>query len=337
MNEGEAMKAGRKWWGLRAAAVSAVALMAAPASAQNAAANFPDRPVRLIDPYAPGGGSGLIARLLSDRLSPIWGKQIVVDNRPGAAGAIGTEMAVRAAPDGHTLVMGTSGSIAINPSIYPKLPYDPVRDLVAITQTSEQLSALVLNPAVPANTVKELIALANAQPGKLNFSSAAHGSTGHLSGELFKQLAKVNMTHVPYKGSGPAALAVIAGEVQLMISNVLTVLPHINSGKMKAIAVTSRERSSALPNLPTVAEAGVPGYEAMGWNGVFAPIKTPRAIVEKLNADIVRVLNMPDVKERLATMGSTPVGGTPEQFGAYVKNEIARWGRVIRENNIRVE
>ncbi len=331
------MKAGCKRWGLCAAMVSAVACWVAPASAQNAAANFPERPVRLIDPYAPGGGSGLIARLLSDRLSPIWGKQIVVDNRPGAAGAIGTEMAVRAAPDGHTLVMGTSGSIAINPSIYPKLPYDPVRDLVAITQTSEQLSAVVLNPAVPANTVKELIALANAQPGKLNFSSAAHGSTGHLSGELFKQLAKVNMTHVPYKGSGPAALAVIAGEVQLMISNVLTVLPHINSGKMKAIAVTSRERSSALPNLPTVAEAGVPGYEAMGWNGVFAPIKTPRAIVEKLNADIVRVLNMPDVKERLATMGSTPVGGTPEQFGAYVKNEIARWGRVIRENNIRVE
>jgi len=305
--------------------------------AQNTAASFPERPVRLIDPYAPGGGSGVLARILSDKLSPLWGKQIVVDNRPGAAAAIGTEMAVRAAPDGHTLVMGTSGSIAINPSVYPKLPYDPVRDLIAITQTSEQVSALVLNPAVPANSVKELIALARSQPGKLNFASAAHGSTGHLAVELFNQLAKVDMRHVPYKGSGPAAVALIAGEVQLMIVNVLTLLPHIQSGRVKAIAVSSRERSASLPNLPTIAEAGVPGYEAMGWNGVFAPVKTPRAIVDKLNADIVRVLNMPDVRDRLAAMGSTPVGGTPEQFGDYVKREIERWGRVIRERGIKVD
>jgi len=321
-----------------AAAGCVLATMGTSAAlAQSGAASYPERPVRLIDPYAPGGGSGLIARILSDKLSPIWGRQIVVDNRPGAAAALGTEMAVRAAPDGHTLIMGTSGSIAINPSIYPKLPYDPVRDLVAITQTSEQVSALVLHPSLPASSVKELIAFAQAQPGKLNFSSAAHGSTGHLAVELFKQLAKVDMRHVPYKGSGPAAIAVIAGEVQLMITNVLTVLPHIQSGKMKAIAVTSRERSGALPQLPTIAEAGVPGYEAMGWNGVFAPVRTPRAIVARLNADIVKVLNMAEVRERLATMGSTPVGGTPEQFGAYVKLEIARWGRVIRDNDIRVE
>jgi tripartite-type tricarboxylate transporter receptor subunit TctC len=304
--------------------------------AQDAAAGFPERPVRLIDPYAPGGGSGVLARIISEKLSPIWGKQIVVDNRPGAAGALGTEMAMRAAPDGHTLVMGTSGSIAINPSIYPKLPYDPLRDLVAITQTSEQVSALALNPAVPASSVKELIALARSQPGKLNFSSAAHGSTGHLSGELFNQLAKVDTRHVPYKGSGPAAVALISGEVQMMIGNVLTLLPHIQSGRIKAIAVTSRERSPSLPHLPTIAEAGVPGYEAMGWNGVFAPAKTPRAIVNKLNADIVRVLNMPDVRERLAAMGSTPVGGSPEQFADYVKREIERWGRVIRDSGIKI-
>jgi tripartite-type tricarboxylate transporter receptor subunit TctC len=304
--------------------------------AQDAAAGFPERPVRLIDPYAPGGGSGVLARIISEKLSPIWGKQIVVDNRPGAAGALGTEMAMRAAPDGHTLVMGTSGSIAINPSIYPKLPYDPLRDLVAITQTSEQVSALALNPAVPASSVKELIALARSQPGKLNFSSAAHGSTGHLSGELFNQLAKVDTRHVPYKGSGPAAVALISGEVQMMIGNVLTLLPHIQSGRIKAIAVTSRERSPSLPHLPTIAEAGVPGYEAMGWNGVFAPAKTPRAIVNKLNADIVRVLNMPDVRERLAAMGSTPVGGSPEQFADYVKREIERWGRVIRNSGIKI-
>lgn len=324
-------------WQRNVAAILLGAGVPVSALAQIPAPTFPERPVRLIDPYAPGGGSGVLARILSERLSPIWGKQIVVDNRPGAAGAVGTEMAMRSSPDGHTLVMGTSGSIAINPSIYPKLPYDPVRDLQAITQTSEQVSALALHPAVPANSVKDLIALARSQPGKLNYSSAAHGSTGHLSGELFNQLAKVDTRHVPYKGSGPAAVALISGEVQMMIGNVLTLLPHIQSGRIKAIAVTSRERSTSLPNLPTIAEAGVPGYEAMGWNGVFAPARTPRAIVDKLNADIVRVLAMPDVRERLAAMGSTPVGGTPEQFGDYVKREIERWGRVIRDRGIKIE
>jgi tripartite-type tricarboxylate transporter receptor subunit TctC len=323
---------------IRAALVTAAAMMfGIPAYGQGEATAYPERPVRLIDPYAPGGGSGLIARLLSDKLSPRWGKQIVVDNRPGAAAAIGTEMAARSAPDGHTLLMGTSGSIAINPGMYPNLPYDPVRDLIAITQTSAQVNVLVLHPSVNASSVKELIALASAQPGRLNFSSAANGSTGHLAGELFLGLANVRMTHVPYRGSSPAAIAVIAGEVQLMFGNVLAVLPHVNSGKLKAIAVSSRERTKALPKLPTIAEAGLPGYEAMGWNGVFAPAATPRAIVAKLNRDIVDVLNMPDVRERLESMGSNPVGGTPEQFGAYVKQEIARWRRVIRENNIRIE
>jgi tripartite-type tricarboxylate transporter receptor subunit TctC len=317
--------------------MSTAAVFASPAHAQSGAAAYPQRPVRLVDPYAPGGGSGLIARLLSDKLSPLWGRQIVVDNRPGAAAAIGTEMVARAAPDGHTLLMGTSGSIAINPGMYPNLPYDPVRDLVAITQTSAQVNVLVLHPSVNAGSVKELIALAASQPGKLNFSSAANGSTGHLAGELFLGLAKVRMTHVPYRGSSPAAIAVIAGEVQLMFGNVLAVLPHVNSGKLKAIAVSSRERTKALPQLPTIAESGLPGYEAMGWNGVFAPAATPPAIVAKLNKDIVNVLNMPDVRERLESMGSNPVGGTPEQFGAYVKQEIARWGAVIRDNDIRIE
>jgi len=304
---------------------------------QSDPATYPQRPVRLIDPYAPGGGSGLIARILSDKLSPVWGKQIVVDNRPGAAAAIGSETAARAAPDGHTLLMGTSGSIAINPGVYPNLPYDPLRDLIAITQTSAQLNVLVLHPSVNASSVKELIALATAQPEKLNFSSAATGSTGHLAGELFQSLAKVRMRHVPYRGSSPAAIAVISGEVQLMLGNVLAVIPHVKSGKLKAIAVSSRERSKALPQLPTIAEAGVPGYEAMGWNGVFAPAGTPRSIIMKLNRDIVNVLGMPDVRERLESMGSNPVGGTPEQFGSYVKTEIARWGKVIRDQNIRIE
>jgi len=333
------MKAACRQWILHATLVPAAAMLtlAAPVLAQGRAVDYPERPVRLIDPYAPGGGSGLIARMLSDKLSPIWGKQIVVDNRPGAAAAIGTLMAARAAPDGHTLVMGTSGSIAINPNMYSKLPYDPVRDLVAITQTSSQLMVLVLHASVSASSVKELVALASSEPGKLNFSSAATGSTGHLAGELFNSLVKVQMTHVPYKGSGPAAVAVIAGEVQLMFGNILTVLPHVNSGRLKAIAVTSRERTKVLPKLPTIAEAGVPGYEATGWNGVFAPVSTPRGIVDKLNTDIIKVLAMPDVRERLLGMGSTPVGGTPEEFGAYVKQEIARWGKVVRDSNTRVD
>jgi tripartite-type tricarboxylate transporter receptor subunit TctC len=307
------------------------------ASAQDEANSYPQRPVRLIDPYTPGGGSGLIARFLSDKLAPIWGKQIVVDNRPGAGGAIGTEVATRAAPDGYTLLMGTSGSIGINPSMYPNLSYDPVRDLIAITQTSEQVNILVLHPSVKARSVQELVALAKAQPNTLNFSSAGRGATGHMAGELFKALARIDMSHIPYKGSSPAAVAVIAGEVQLMFGNALAVLPHVDSGKLKAIAVTSRERTRSLPDLPTVAESGVPGYEAMGWNGVFAPAGTPRAIVMKLNAGIRKVLEMPDVRERLESMGSNPVGGSPEQFGAYVKQEIERWGKVIRDNNLRAE
>lgn len=332
------MNAVTRPWIRRATLIPAAAALtfAVPVAAQGVAA-YPERPVRLIDPYAPGGGSGLIARVLSDKLSPIWGRQIVVDSRPGAAAAIGTAMAAKAPPDGYTLLMGTSGSIAINPGIYPQLPYDPVRDLAAITQTSAQLMVLVLHASVGASSVKELIALAASQPGKLNFSSAATGSTGHLAGELFKGLTKVDMTHVPYKGSSPAALAVLAGEVHLMFGNILTVLPHVNAGKLKAIAVTSRERTNVLPNLPTVAQAGVPGYEATGWNGVFAPARTPRAIVTKLNADILKVLTMPDVRERLLAMGSTPVGGTPEEFSAFVKQEIARWGKVVRDGNIRAD
>ena len=332
------MKMTWRHWTVRATLIPALAVwLATPVLAQNRAADYPERPVRLIDPYAPGGGSGLIARVLSDKLSPIWGKQIVVDSRPGAAAAIGTVMAVRAAPDGHTLLMGTSGSIAINPNLYAKLPYDPVRDLIAITQTGAQWMVLVLHPSVGASSVKELVALASSQPGKLNFSSAATGSTGHLAAELFKSLAKVDMTHVPYKGSGPAAIAALAGEVQLMFGNILTVLPHVNAGKLKAIGVTSRERTNVLPNVPTIAQAGVAGYEATGWNGVFAPAGTPRAIVTKLNTDILKVLNLPDVREQMLKMGSTPVGGSPEEFGAFVKQEIVRWGKVVRDNKVHLD
>jgi tripartite-type tricarboxylate transporter receptor subunit TctC len=315
-------------------ACSAVTLPAL--AAQSEAQNYPLRPIRLIDPYAPGGGSGVVARLVAAKLSDAWGTQVIVDNRPGATGAIGTEIAMRAAPDGYTLVMGTSGSIAISPNIN-KVPYDPLKDLIPITQTSGQAMLVVLHPAVAINSVRELVALAKAQPGKLTYSSSGSGGSGHLAVELFQSIAKVSMTHVPYKGSGPAVLGVLGGEVQLCFSNILAVLPHVNGGRLKAIAVTSARRAAAVPNVPTLAESGVTGYEAMSWNGMFAPAKTPRAIIHKINAGAVKALNSPDVREKLAAMGSDPVGSTPEEFYAYVKAELARWGKVIRDNNIRNE
>src|SRR3712207_3855278 len=252
-----------------------VALFSASAGVH--AQTYPERPVRLIDPYAPGGGSGLVARLLSAKLPETWGRQVVVDNRPGAAAAIGTEICARAAPDGYTLCMGTSGSIAISPNMN-KVPYDPVTDLIAITQTSAQSMLVVLHPSVPINSVKELIAFARAQPNKLTYASSGTGGSGHLAAELFLALTKVTMTHVLYKGNGPAVLAQVSGEVQLGFNNILAVLPHVQSGKLKAIAVTSTKRAQTAPNIPTLAEAGVTGYEASSWNGVFAPARTPRPI-----------------------------------------------------------
>jgi tripartite-type tricarboxylate transporter receptor subunit TctC len=321
-------------------ATCAVLCAATPASGADQAAStakdYPNRPIRLIDPYAPGGGSGVVARLVGAKLADAWGKQIVVDNRPGAAAAIGTEIATKSAPDGYTLLMGTSGSIAISPNVN-KVPYDPVKDLIAITQTSAQAMLVVLHPAAPVNSVKELIAFARAQPGKLTYASSGSGGSGHLAVELFQSITKVTMTHVPYKGSGPAVLALVSGEVQLGFTNILAVLPHVNGGRLKAIAVTSAKRAQAVPNLPTLAEAGVSGYEATSWNGMFAPAKTPRAIINKIHGEVVKALKSPDVRERLVAMGSDPVGSTPEEFLAYIKQELARWGKVIRENNIRGE
>jgi tripartite-type tricarboxylate transporter receptor subunit TctC len=318
----------------------ACTLVDAPAAQTDSTAeakSYPDRPVRVIDAYSPGGGSDVVARLLAPKLSEMWGKQVVVENRPGASGAIGTEVAAKAPADGHTLLMGIDGSIAVNPTLFPKLPYDPQRDLVAITQTATQPMILVVHPSVPVASVKELLARAQTQPGKLNFSSGGPGGTSHLAAELFKALAKVDLGHIPYKGSAPAVVAVLAGEVQMMIGVAPPLLPHVNAGKLKALGVTSTTRSSFLPSVPTVAEAGVAGYEAAGWNGLFAPAKTPAAIVAKINSDVVKALNMPDVRDKLVSMGATPVGNSPEQFAAFIKQETARWGKVIRDNNVRAD
>ena len=320
---------------LRGLALTAFLFTGASHGAQQSD-TYPDRPVRLIDPYAPGGGSGLVARMLSAKLPETWGKQLVVDNRPGAAAAIGTEICARAAPDGYTLCMGTSGSIAISPNMN-KVPYDPVTDLIAITQTSAQSMLVVLHPSVPINSVKELIAFARAHPNKLIYASSGTGGSGHLATELFQAITKVSMTHVPYKGNGPALLAQVSGEVQLGFNNILAALPHVQSGKLKAIGVTSTKRASTVPNVPTLIESGVVGYDATSWNGIFAPAKTPRPIINKLHTDIVKVLKTPDIREKLVAAGSDPVGSTPEEFAAHVKVELARWGKVIRDNNIRSE
>lgn len=305
-------------------------------AAQPDARDYPQRPIRLIDPYAPGGGSGVVARLVTAKLSDAWGKQVVIDNRPGAAGAIGTEIAMRAPPDGYTLLMGTSGSIAISPNMN-KVPYEPLKDLIPITQTSGQSMLLVVHPSVPINSVKDLLAAAKAQPKKLTFASSGTGGSGHLAAELFQSIAKVSLTHVPYKGNGPAVLAVLSAEVQMGFNNILAVLPHVNGGKLKAIGVTSPKRAAAVPNVPTLSESGVTGYEATSWNGMFAPAKTPRPVINKVHGEVVKALNSPDVREKLVAMGSDPVGSTPEEFFAYIRLELERWGKVIRDNNIRSE
>jgi tripartite-type tricarboxylate transporter receptor subunit TctC len=310
-------------------------IVAASALAADAG-DYPNRPVRLIDPYAPGGGSGLIARVVGAKLSEAWGKQVVVDNRPGAAAAIGTEILMRSAPDGYTLGMGTSGSIAMSPNLN-KVPYDPVKDLIAITQTSAQSMVVVVHPSVPIHSVKDLVAQARAQPGKLVYASSGSGGSGHLAVELFQALTKVSMIHVPYKGNGPAIIAQVSGEVQLGFNNMLAVLPHAQSGKLRALAVTSARRAPSLPSLPTLAEAGVPGYEATSWNGIFAPARTPKPIIDRIHAEVVKILKTPDVREKLIAAGSDPVGSTPQEFHAYVKLELARWGKVIRDNGIKSE
>ena len=298
------------------------------------ASHYPDRPIRLIDPYAPGGGSGVVARFITQKMSEAWGKQIVIDNRPGAAGAIGTEIAVRATPDGYTLLMGTSGSIGISPNMN-KLTYDPLKDLIGISQTSSQVMLLVVHPSLPVNSVKELIAYAKVPSNKLAYASSGTGGSGHLAGELFQSIVKTQIVHVPYKGNGAAVVAQVSGEVQLGFNNILSVFPHVSSGKLKAIGVTSARRAPAVPNVPTLMESGVTGYEAVSWNGLFAPAHTPRPIIDKIHGEVVKALAAPDVRERLMAMGSDPVSSTPEAFMAFIKVELARWGKVIRENNIR--
>ena len=314
--------------------IAAGALLAAPlARAQGA---FPSRPIRIIVPASPGGAADILSRTIVQKLADAWGQPVLVDNRTGAAGIIGAEAAAKAPNDGYTIMMGFAGVIAVNPSLYKTLPYDSVKDYAPVALVALSPLMLVVHPAVPAVSVNELIALAKAKPGQLNFASTGSGSTQHLSAELFKSMAGIDMTHIPYKGSSLAYPDLLAGNVSLMFENMLSMLPNAKSGKVRALAVTGTKRSAAMPDLPTVADS-VPGFSAVGWYGVLAPAGTDAAIVNKLSGEINRILKLPEVSERLSSLGAEPSGSTPEEFAAHIRTEIAKWGKVVRDSGARIE
>ena len=314
----------------------AVIAMPAFAAQRDAAPDYPVKPIRLIVPFAPGGGTDITARTIAQKLSERWGQQVVVDNRPGANGTIGLDLAAHAPADGYTLTM-ISASHTVNVSLIRKLPYNLPGDFAPITQATSQPYALVVHPSVPAKSVRELVALAKAKPGTLNYGSSGTGGLSHLSGALFASLAHINITHIPYKGGNPAMTDVIAGQIQMLFSTLLQSDAHIKSGRLRALAVTTKKRSPAAPELPTMQEAGIAGYEVAGWYGVLAPGKTPRPVVAKLNREIVGILHMPETRARLSGDGSEPVGSTVDEFSAHLRSEIAKWAKVVKEAGIRAD
>ncbi|MBC7780605.1 MAG: tripartite tricarboxylate transporter substrate binding protein [Proteobacteria bacterium] len=316
--------------------VCAVA-MSLPRAALAQTPAWPIRPIRFIVPFPPGGPLDITARLLGARMSETFGQPVLIDNRPGAGGSVGAELAARAAADGYTLLMGALSTHAVNPYLYPKLGYDPVRDFTPITLVANVPNVLVVNVAVKAESVKELIALARAQPGKLAFGSGGSGSGGHLAGELLKTSAKIDITHVPYKGSAPAVVDLLGGQLTLMFDNLASALPQIKAGRVRALAVTTVRRSGFVPELPTMQEAGVAGFDISTWFGVFAPAKVPSVIVERLQREIVRILQLADMRERLAAFGAEPVGNTSDEFAAFIKAEQPKYARIIRESGAKAD
>ncbi len=310
----------------RAAALIALACALPVAHAQS---DYPTKPIRFIAANSAGGGLDIVARSISPKLSAAFGQQMVVDNRAGAAGSIASEITAHSAPDGYTIMIASLGGLAVNTNLYKGLNYNPLRDFAPLTWATSQSNVLVVNPSVPAKTVQELIALARAEPGKLSYGSSGAGNAGHLAGELFKSMAKVDMVHIPYKGGAPAMVDLIAGQVQLIFSSAPTSVPQIKAGKIRALAVTTAKRSTVLPDLPTVAESGLPGFEADNWYGIVTVAGTPRAIVNRLNAEIVRALQSPDVKQMLFIQGLEVRTSTPQEFGAYMKSEYDKWGKLI--------
>ncbi|MDB5922663.1 MAG: transporter [Betaproteobacteria bacterium] len=317
------------------AAIALLAFTCAPPFAHGQ--SYPSKPIRFIVPFPPGGGNDLLARELAQYVAEPLGQPVIVDNRPGASTIIGTELAAKAPPDGYTIFMGNNSTLAINPNLYKKLPYDAVKDFAPVSLLASAPFVLLVHPSLPARSVKELIALARARPGQLNFGSAGTGITTHLAGEMFNLMARVNIVHIPYKGAGPAMTDLIAGHIQLAFNNVLSALPHVRSNRLRALAVTSAARSAVLPNLPTVAESGLAGYEAGAWYAVLVPARTPPQIVTRLHMEFVKVLQQPKVQDRLSADGASIVGSTPEVLGKTIEADIARWGRVIKQAGLALE
>lgn len=316
------------------ALAAVVAMLGLAHATPSPAQEFPTRPVHIIVPNPPGGATDVLARVISEQLGTRLGQPVVVENRPGASGTVGSDLVAKARPDGHLMVMGHAASHATSPSMYRNLPYDPVTSFAPVTLVANVTNVIIVNPSVPAKSVKELIAVAKASPGKLVFGSGGTGAITHLAGELFKQLAGVELRHVPYKGSSQAMTDLLGGHISLMFENLPGAVGHIRSGKVRPLAVLSQKRSSAVPDLPTVAEAGLPGAEAVSWFGLLTTAGTPKEVVDKLNREIVAVIRKPEVQARMADVGAEAVGSSPEEFGKLIRSERDKWGKVIKASNI---
>lgn len=317
----------------RKAAVLVLSCLATAAVAQT----YPGKPVRVVVAFAAGGTTDILARVYAQKLSASTGQQFVVDNRAGAGGTIGTEAVVKAAPDGYTINFGSTSSLAVSPNLYPKLPFELMRDVAPVTQVATASIALAMHPSVPVKNMRELIAFARARPGQLNYASSGNGSSLHLCGEYLKYLAKIDLVHVPYKGVGVALPDLIAGQVQLLFSDMAPFVPYVKTGKLRVLAVTTAQRSKLYPDLPTLAESGAPGYDLAGWYGVVVPTGTSRTIIDRLHAELSKAMRAPDMTERYVTFGVEPVESTPEQFGAYMRAELAKWGDIIKRSGTKLE
>ena len=299
-------------------------------------AKFPTKPVRIVVPFPAGGPSDILTRLMQPKLADMWGQQVIVDNRPGGGTVIGTDVVAKSPPDGHTVAMIYTGH-ATNPGLHKALPYDTLRDFSAVTLGTTLPLILATHPSIPASSVKTLIALAKAKPRELAYATSGNGSTGHLAGEMFKSVTRIDLMHVPYRGSQPAITDTLGGQVAMTFDGLPAGLPYVKAGRLKGIALTSLARSPQLPEVPTIAESGYSGFEAVAWFGVIAPSKTPRSVITQMSADMVKALQMPDVRNKLVEMGYTPVANTPEQFEQFIRAEIAKWGKVIKEAGIQLD
>jgi tripartite-type tricarboxylate transporter receptor subunit TctC len=320
----------------RALALMLVLSICAPAGAQTAS-TYPSKPIRMIVAFTPGGPADLTARPIAQGLSERWGHQVIIDHRPGAGGNIGAEILAKSAPDGYTIMLTTPGVVAVNPTLYGKVPFDTLRDFAGVTNAVSTANIMIVHASLPVNSVKELIQVARTRPGELSYGTAGNGSASHLGTEMFKSVAKVDLVHVPYKGAAPGVTDLMGGHVQLMIIGMSVGLPAARTGKVKAIGVTSLKRSPAAPDVPTLDESGLPGFEVLNWMGYIVPAKTPRDIVGKLSTEMRAILQMPDVRDRFLKQGLEPVGNTPEEFDAYIKAEIAKWSKVVKQAGLKAD